>query len=152
MTKRNWGGAPSHDGCQPLSCRAKVDAAPGWASSSSRWGFTTPRWFPRLSSCGGADFRLTSVGLLLLQAQWQWWWWLLSCRSISTLGRESWTVEKASSLCGRMHWRVPSAPLGGCAWNATPSASMPRLPNRTTMPRHAPLVPCLNTPSTLTGC
>jgi hypothetical protein len=37
--KRPWGGGPSHDGRQPPSRRARIGAAPGRASSLTRWGF-----------------------------------------------------------------------------------------------------------------
>jgi hypothetical protein len=34
--KRPWGKVPSHDGHQSRSRQARMDAALGWASSSSR--------------------------------------------------------------------------------------------------------------------
>jgi hypothetical protein len=151
--KGPWGGRPSHDGHQPSSHYARMDAALDWASSSARWGFTPYWWLSGLSSCRGADSRLsTGVGLFLLQAQWQRRQWLPNYRSSSSLGSGSWTVEKASLLHGRVDWWLPSAPLGWCAWNVMLTASRPRLPNRITILGCAPLVPGLNTPSTLTGC
>jgi hypothetical protein len=50
--KRPRGGGSSHDGRQPPSCRARMDAAPGQASSLARWCFTLHWRF-----CGPTSYR-----------------------------------------------------------------------------------------------
>jgi hypothetical protein len=143
--ERLWGEDPSHDGRQSLSHRARMDAAPGWASSSTWWGFVVLRWLLGLASCRGVNScLLIVVGLLLLHARQRHRRWPSSCRSSSYPERGSWIVEKA--------WRLPSTLLRGCAWNITPSASRLRLPSRTSTLGCVPLVLSLNILSTLTGC
>jgi hypothetical protein len=45
---------------------------PGWASSSTRWGFTLCQQLPGLASFHSTDHHLlVGVGLLLLQVWWQ---------------------------------------------------------------------------------
>jgi hypothetical protein len=149
--KHPWHGDPSHDSHQPPFRRAKKDIAPGRASSSTQWGFTLRRRLPRLASCHSADLRLlTGVGLLLLQMWWQRRCWSLSYGSSSLPGRGSCIARKASSLCGRMDWWLSRVPLGVCAQNVMPGASKLRLPSRTTLFGHTPLVPGLNNLSTYT--
>jgi hypothetical protein len=44
---------------------------PGWASSSTKWGFTLCQQLPGLASCHGTDHRLLVGVGLLLQVWWQ---------------------------------------------------------------------------------
>jgi hypothetical protein len=138
-----WGRVSNHDVRQQPSHRVRMDATPGLASSSTRWGFTLCQRLPGLASYHDADSRFSiSVGLLLHQAQRRRRRWPLSYRSSSLTERGS-SVEKAPSLHGRLDWWLLSAPLRGCSWNVTLSTSRPRLPSRTSTPGCEPLVPGL---------
>jgi hypothetical protein len=100
--KHPCGGSPHHDGRQPSSHRAWMNASYSQASPSVRWIFTLCQRLPRLPSCHNAGLcLLIGVGSCLLQM-----WWSSSCSGSSLLGSGSWTAGKAPMSCGRMDWRA----------------------------------------------
>jgi hypothetical protein len=121
------GGSPYHNGCQPPSHRARMDASSSRASPLVRWGFTLCRRLHGLATChDNGLWLLIGVGLHLHQMRWP-----LSCRGSSLPRRGSWIV-------GRMIWWLLSAPMERCVQNVMLVMSELRLSSRTSLLAHQP--------------